>query len=105
MEIFTSELVKEAAIKNFHSPRHKLAQQRVAFFKKWNDRAIELMKEEKRRKETLPKHCRDVLASKRLLLFGEILQSIDYPDTELISHMGQGFELSGGFPNPGFSTG
>ena len=95
LESFVSELVKEAAIKNFHSPRHELAMQRVAFFKKWNGRAIELMKEEKLHKETLPKHCRDVLASKRLLLFKEILQSIDYPDTELISRMGQGFELSG----------
>ena len=95
LESFVSALVKEAAIKNFHSPPHELAMQRVAFFKKWNSRAMELAEEEKVHKATLPKHCRDVLAGERLLLFKEILQSIDYPDTELINHMGQGFELSG----------
>ena len=95
LESFVSALVKEAAIKNFHSPPHELAMQRVAFFKKWNSRAMELAEEERAHKAKLPKHCSDVLAGKRLLLFREILQSIDYPDTELINHMGQGFELSG----------
>ena len=101
LESFVSELVKEAAIKNFHSPPYEWAQQRVAFFKRWNRRAIELMKDEKLHKASLPEHCAEVLASKRPLLFKEILQSIDYPDTELIRHMGQGFELSGWLPKSG----
>lgn len=101
LDCFMSELVKEAAIKNFHSPPYELAKQRVDFFKRWNKRALELTEAEKVHKSKLPRHCAEVLNNKRLLLFGEILKSIDYPDVELINHMSSGFQLSGWLPKSG----
>ena len=101
LESFVSDLVKEAAAKNFHNPPYDLAKQRVEFFKKWNGRAIELKEAERLHKLSLLKHCAEVLSNKRVLLFKEILESINYPDPELIHHMGQGFELSGWLPRSG----
>lgn len=49
--------MKEAAVKNFHSPPYALAKQRIEFFKRWNKRALELTAAEQLTKVS----CRDIL--------------------------------------------
>ena len=95
---FVDEVVKVAAYANFHGPPFDLAKKRLNFFKRWNARAMELCGEERAYKLTLPSHRADILAGKRLLIFKEILESIDYPDKDLVQQMSRGFELSGWLP-------
>ena len=95
---FVDEVVKVAAYDNFHGPPFDLAKKRLNFFKRWNARALELCGEERAYKQTLPAHCAEVLSGKRLLIFKEILESIDYPDKDLVQQMSRGFELSGWLP-------
>ena len=90
---FVDEVVKEAAMENFHRAPYELAKKR-----RWNQRALELAESEKQYKQSLPAHCSVALEGKRLLLFKEMLQEIGYPDDELIQHMSQGFSLSGWMP-------
>ena len=45
--------------------------------------------------KSAPAHAAGVLAGKRVALLQEILESIDYPDTTLVSEMVQGFPLTG----------
>ena len=49
-------------------------------------------------KQTLEPYAARVLQGKRLLLFGEILDSFDYPDKNLVRDMSRNFPLSGWMP-------
>ena len=63
--------------------------------KKWTIRASELAAEEKRFKDAMPEHLRRLLHKKRLLVFGEMLESVGYPDKDLIRDISSGFKLTG----------
>lgn len=45
--------------------------------------------------ESLSPHCATVLKGKRLLVLGEMLKEINYPDKHLISDIGHGFRVMG----------
>lgn len=86
---------------NLVDPPFKLAKQRVDFFKRWTARAKELNTAEDELRSRMPEHVRKVLGPKRLILFGEILRDLEYPDVKLIEDIASGFRLSGYMTNSG----
>ena len=71
---------------------------RTAFFWKWTERAQELIAEETKYKSTFPSYLQSLHKRKKLLLWAEILKALDYPDSELIRHVAEGFHISGWLP-------
>ena len=72
-----------------------LVRDRLANLRRWTKRAAELKQEESELHSKLDPHCKAVLRGKRLLLFGEMLKDIKYPDSHLISDICQGFRITG----------
>ena len=72
-----------------------LERHRLSFFKRWLARAKELEVDERNLKEQLNEHVRHVLQGKRLLLFKEILEDLEFPDKQLFEDIVAGFRLSG----------
>ena len=62
--------------------------------KKWTARAKDLKLEEEKFRERMP-GVRNVLGDKRWVLFKEILDDLNYPDSQLIDDIAGGFKLSG----------
>lgn len=83
---------------NFSEEPYKVIKERALFLKKWTKRCRELEEQEKELHDGLAEHLRGVLAGKRLILFKEILQDLDYPDVSLIDEICAGFKLSGWLP-------
>ena len=77
------------------SDTYKVIRRRLDFLSKWTARAAELEKDEKALHQKLDPHCSALLKGKRLLVFGEMLKQIGYPDTHLISDICQGFRITG----------
>ena len=73
----------------------KILERRAAWLRKWTNRAKELAEDERNLHRSLKPHCADVLAGKRLLLFGEMLKDISYPDVHLIDDICEGFRVTG----------
>ena len=87
--------VKKILQDNISMDAASLAVIRCRELTKWTARAAELREREKTFKNTMPGHLRKLLASKRLLLFGEMLESVGYPDRDLIKDIAAGFKLVG----------
>ena len=68
---------------------------RAAWLKKWTLRAAQLSGAERALHQSLAPHCSAVLKGKRLLLFGEMLREISYPDTHLVEDICAGFRVTG----------
>ena len=49
----------------------------------------------------MPKHVAALMKNKRLVLWGKMLQDLNYPDVDLISDIAAGFPLSGWMPKSG----
>ena len=58
-------------------------------------RAKEIASEEEKLRKTMPDHVCQVLGQKRLVLFGEMLKDLHYPDEKLVEDISAGFRLSG----------
>ena len=99
LDIHVDDNMKSVIQMNLVDPPFKLAKKRVEFFKKWTARAVELNPAEDRLKSSMPEHVRQVLGPKRLLLFGEMLSELGYPDDKLIEDIASGFRLSGYMTN------
>ena len=80
---------------NLRNDSSKILERRAAWLRKWTNRAKELMEDERALHSSLPHHCAAVLAGKRLLLFGEMLTDISYPDVNLIKDICAGFKITG----------
>ena len=80
---------------NLCSDTYKVIRRRLDFLRKWTARAAELKKDEKALHQKLDPHCSAVLKGKRLLVFGEMLKQIGYPDTHLVSDICHGFRITG----------
>ena len=63
--------------------------------KRWTARAKELAVAEEQLREQMPEHVRGVVGQKRLVLLGEMLSDLGYPDDKLVSDIAAGFRLSG----------
>eukprot|EP00435_Cladocopium_sp_Y103_P063984 s44_g25.t1 len=86
---------------NFSGDQCALVKTRAEFLMKWTSRCKELATEEQKLHDGLEPHLREVLNGKRLLLFGEMLQSLDYPDKSLVKDIINGFHLTGWMPKTG----
>lgn len=75
-----------------------LSKERTAISRKWFLRACELREREISFKESLPNHCSEVLNSKRLLVFEEMLKASGYKDAKLVKEISRGFDLMGELP-------
>ena len=83
---------------NFSEEPYKVIKERALFLKKWTKRCKELEQEEQKLHAGLADHLREVLVGKRLNLFREILEELEYPDTSLVDEICAGFKLSGWLP-------
>ena len=90
----STEMLKE----NFAMPPHLVVKARVEFFVKWSARCKALEVDEKKLHDGLEPHLKQVLQGKRLLLFQEMLDSLGYPDQDLVRDIVAGFPLSGWLP-------
>ena len=59
---------------------------------------VELAPEEEKLKSSMPKFRREVLQSKRLLVFRHMLEAISHENTSLVDNMVSGFDLTGVLP-------
>ena len=98
LDVHVNEVAKRVVCENLIDPPYNLAKKRVSFFKHWSGKAKETSEAEQELRNSMPPHVRALVGNKRLVLFGKILESIDYPDRELISDIARGFPLHGFLP-------
>ena len=70
-------------------------EKRAFAFKRWLKRSLELKEEEERLRDSLPEHLKPLLSGKRLLLWKEILQELQYSDFSVVDDICNGFPLTG----------
>ena len=75
-----------------------VARDRTAVLRMWLQWVSELSPEEETLKDSLPQFRREVLHSKRLLVFRRMLESIQHEDVALVDNMASGFDLTGVLP-------
>ena len=80
---------------------HVVSEFRTVFFKKWLSIANSISKEEFEVKSSMPSHAAEILRPKRLKLWGQILDSVGYPDPGVIEHIISGTSLTGETPRTG----
>ena len=68
---------------------------RLQFIKKAKELAVELADEEKELHEKIPKHARNIMASKKLALFRRLLQDAGYADLAVVDEMISGVATMG----------
>ena len=78
-----------------------LALKRCKELAKWTMRAAALKEEELVFKQGMQEHLRVLMSKKRLLLFQEMLQAVQHPDSELVADIAAGFKLTGWQPQTG----
>ena len=80
-----------------HSPQ-AVAQHRSEMLRKMIARSVQLAEQEKELKRSMSLRRQQVLESKRLLLFGELLSEAGSKDSSLVGDMCNGFDLTGKLP-------
>ena len=96
--IHLNEAVTKMLQENFSEEPYHVVKTRVLFLRKWTQRCKELAEAERSWHQSLEPHLRHVLQGKRLLLLKEMLQELEYPDTELVDTICSGFPLTGWLP-------
>ena len=95
ISIHLSDVVKDVLVENFAGDEYALVKKRTSFLWKWSARAKELRDAERALHAKMPEHLQKLLKGKRLLLLKEVLQSLGYPDTNLVDEITNGFTLHG----------
>eukprot|EP00435_Cladocopium_sp_Y103_P062898 s272_g24.t1 len=95
LDVHVDDAMRDVVKLNLIDPPYILAKKRVQFIKKWTARASETKVQEEKLRESMPEHAKQVLGNKRLVLFGEMLKDLNYPDTKLVEDISTGFRLSG----------
>ena len=90
--------VMEMLKQNFAEEPYLVIKERATFLKRWTNRCKELEIQESALHSRLEPHLQSVLTGKRLLLLKEMLQELEYPDSNLVDEICQGFKLSGWLP-------
>ncbi|CAE7396726.1 dnajb6-b, partial [Symbiodinium microadriaticum] len=90
-----SKLVVQAIQANFIDPPSQTANERAKTLKQWTERAKQLESKEEQLHSSLPEHLKPLLKGKRLLLWQEMNEAAGSPDDKLITHMCEGFRLTG----------
>ena len=80
---------------------NELLEFRERWFQKWEARAKQLEPQEDDLKQSLPEHLREILKSKRLLLWKELLHDIEYEDQGVFDEVVSGTDLMGQVPLTG----
>ncbi|CAJ1387287.1 unnamed protein product, partial [Effrenium voratum] len=93
--------VREVLRENLSLSPADLALKRCKELAKWTMRAAALKEEELVFKQGMQEHLRVLMSKKRLLLFQEMLQAVQYPDSELVADIAAGFKLTGWQPQTG----
>eukprot|EP00435_Cladocopium_sp_Y103_P062782 s463_g24.t1 len=89
------ELVKPALESLLKGGMAERFQMRANFMKKWLRRSLELRGAEQQLHDGMPTQLKNILAGKRLLLWKEILQDLNYPDVAVVDDIMSGFALTG----------
>ena len=76
-----------------------LARERTQAARYWMLRAMQLKEEEEAYKKKRPGHCSDVLRTKKLLVFEEMIKSCGYADVGIARDVSFGFDLMGALPS------
>ena len=95
MAVHLPEAVKDVIKQNMSGDPAQLALARCRELTKWTLRAEQLKEQELDYKKGLPEHMQFLLSNKRLLLFREMLEEVDYPDKHLVTDLSYGFGISG----------
>lgn len=98
LDQFVDPQIESMIKENFVEEPASLAAKRVAFFKKYLRRAKELRGEEEKLRASMPPHVLALVGNKRLALWKEVLNDLDYPDKSLIDDIASGFKLNGWMP-------
>ena len=64
-------------------------------FSKWEKKSNDLLEREKELKAQMQPHVRQIVESKQILLYKQMLRSIEYPDCKVADLMYQGFPIVG----------
>ena len=103
LAVHLNDGVQSMLRENFSEEPYKVVKERVRFLKTWTARCKDLEQAESDLHNSLEPHLRNVLEGKRLLLFKEILTSLQYPDSELVDTICQGSLSQVGCRNHMFS--
>lgn len=95
LDVHVDEAMRDVVRANLLDPPFVLAKKRALYLKRWTARAKELAVAEEQLREQMPEHVRCVVGQKRLVLLGEMLSDLRYPDDKLVSDIAAGFRLSG----------
>ena len=87
--------VMEMLQQNFAEEPYLVIKERATFLKRWTNRCKELETQESALHSRLEPHLQSVLTGKRLLLLKEMLQELEYPDSNLVDEICQGFQTVG----------
>ena len=90
--------VKEVVSKMLDKAPGDLARERTEEVRRWISKASELDKAEGELKASMSDRRRGVLASKKLLLLGSLLDDSGHCDKNLVQDISQGFDLTGMLP-------
>ena len=95
MAIHLPEDVKKVLEENLFMDAAELSLLRCKELLKWTNRAAALTEAERKLKSEMPQHLSRLMKNKRLLLFQEMLESVGYPDRNLVRDISRGFRLTG----------
>ena len=95
LDLHVDKAMMEVIGLNLVEPPYILAKKRVQFLKKWTARAKQLSADEELLRSQMPEHVRSIVGKKRLVLLGEMLTDLGYPDDKLTGDIASGFRLSG----------
>ena len=98
LAIHLGEEIMDVLRENFELEQYHVMKRRAEFMRKWTNRCKDLEKAEHELHDSLAPHLQQVLRGKRLLIFKEILEDLQYPDKSLIDDICNGFALSGWLP-------
>ena len=90
--------IREAVRKIHRVGEANVAKERTATLRRWVGMAADHEAAEEEFKRSLPKFRKDVLESKRLLLFRSLLREVGHEDDELVADIARGFDLTGKLP-------
>ena len=95
------EVLAEVVTKHSELGVAGVAKQRVEFFKRWTARARSLADQEQALRSSMDPQVEKIVAGKRLLLFGELLEEYSFPDSSVIDELREGAHLVGEVPKTG----
>jgi hypothetical protein len=88
--------LRDAVEYNLKTHAHEVALHRARFLATWAKRAKELSGEERKLKESMDPEVARAVASKRILVFEEMLKSTNFPDMDVVNELKHGgAELTG----------